>query len=88
MKPENNLEEKLYKEIGELLSKARKSIVHQVNTTMVNTYYEIGRIIVEFEQGGKARAEYGKKLLVKLSERLSQNYGRGFSRDNLENMRK
>ncbi|KGE85232.1 DUF1016 N-terminal domain-containing protein, partial [Phaeodactylibacter xiamenensis] len=83
-----NLEEKLYAQIGELLSLARRKVVSQVNQTMVVTYYEIGRIIVENEQGGKERAEYGKGILKGLSRRLSQDFGRGFSTDNLENMRR
>ena len=83
-----NLEEKLYTQIGELLSLARRKVVNQVNQTMVFTYYEIGRIIVENEQGGKERAEYGKGILKGLSKRLSKDFGRGFSTDNLENMRR
>lgn len=55
---------------------------------MVNTYFEIGRIIVEEEQKGKEPAEYGQKILKKLSDRLSKKFGRGFSVDNLENMRR
>ncbi|KGE89288.1 MAG: DUF1016 N-terminal domain-containing protein [Phaeodactylibacter xiamenensis] len=88
MTPHRNLEEKLYAQIGELLSLARRKVVSQVNQTMVVTYYEIGRIIVENEQGGKERAEYGKGILKGLSRRLSQDFGRGFSTDNLENMRR
>ncbi len=88
MNPHRNLEEKLYAQIGELLSLARRKVVSQVNQTMVVTYYEIGRIIVENEQGGKERAEYGKGILKGLSRRLSQDFGRGFSTDNLENMRR
>ncbi|UPZ13829.1 PDDEXK nuclease domain-containing protein [Flavobacterium humidisoli] len=55
---------------------------------MTITYFEIGRIIVEEEQNGKDRAEYGKKLLKDLSKQLTKEFGRGFSIDNLENMRK
>ncbi len=55
---------------------------------MVYTYFEIGKIIVDEEQKGKTRAEYGKKILKGLSERLSKEFGRGFSVDNLENMRR
>ncbi|TXB61842.1 DUF1016 N-terminal domain-containing protein [Phaeodactylibacter luteus] len=88
MNPHRNVEEKLYTQIGELLSLARRKVVSQVNQTMVVTYYEIGRIIVENEQGGNERAEYGKGILNGLSKRLSQDFGRGFSTDNLENMRR
>lgn len=88
MTPQQQVEERLYAQIGELLSLARRKVVSQVNQTMVVTYYEIGRIIVEHEQGGKERAEYGKETLKGLSKRLSKDFGRGFSTDNLENMRR
>jgi predicted nuclease of restriction endonuclease-like (RecB) superfamily len=55
---------------------------------MVYTYFEIGRVIVEEEQNGKDRAEYGKQLLKGLSEQLTNEFGKGFSVDNLQNMRK
>ena len=88
MTPQQQVEKRLYAQIGELLSLARKKVVSQVNRTMVVTYYEIGRIIVEHEQGGQERADYGKETLKGLSRRLSQDFGRGFSTDNLENMRR
>ena len=74
--------------IKELLQKARKSIYQTINTTMTQTYWEIGRRIVEEEQGGVARAEYGKGLIKQLSLELTGEFGKGFSVDNLENMRK
>lgn len=88
MKPQKHIEEKLYTAIQEILSSARKKVLNQVNQAMVYTYYEIGRIIVENEQGGKERATYGKGLLKGISERLSKEFGKGFSPDNLENMRR
>ena len=88
MKPQKNKIEGLYIQIEKLLSEARKTIFNQVNQTMVYTYYEVGKIIVEYEQEGKERAEYGKGLLKNISKRLSQDFGKGFSTDNLENMRK
>ncbi|MBK7097324.1 MAG: DUF1016 family protein [Sphingobacteriales bacterium] len=78
----------LYSKIVALLQAARQSVVRAVNHTMVYTYYEIGRMIVEDEQQGKERAEYGKQVLKELSERLSSKFGKGFSVQNLENMRK
>jgi predicted nuclease of restriction endonuclease-like (RecB) superfamily len=84
----NNNEEKLYTQIEQLLAHARKKVFKQVNQTMVYTYFEIGRIIVENDQDGKKRADYGKGLLKSISKRLSKDFGRGFSPDNLENMRK
>lgn len=58
-----------------------------VNSSMVDAYWQIGRHIVEYEQGGRARAEYGKTLLKRLAERLSQEFGKGFDKRNLEYMR-
>ena len=87
MNPENSTEAKLYAQIGELLTRARRRVVRRVNETMVVTYYEIGRIIVEHEQGGAERAAYGQGLLKNLSKRLTKDFGRGFSKTNLENMR-
>jgi len=77
-----------YNKVVDILKEARKSVVRTVNKTMVLTYFEIGRIIVEEEQKGKRRAEYGKKILKGLSERLIKEFGKGFSVDNLENMRR
>lgn len=84
----NSKEERLYTKIEQLLAHARKKVFKQVNKTMVYTYFEIGRIIVENEQGGREYAGYGKGLLKSISKRLSKDFGKGFSIDNLENMRK
>lgn len=70
-----------------LLVEARQSVVKQVNATMIKTYYEIGRRIVEQEQQGKEVANYGDYILVRLSESLSGSFGKGFSKRNLELMR-
>jgi len=78
----------LFLNIAELLQAARQNIARSVNQTMVYTYYEIGRMIVEDEQQGKQRAEYGKQVLKELSKRLTAEFGKGFSVQNLENMRK
>jgi len=77
-----------YNKISDLLKEARKSVVRTINKTMVLTYFEIGQIIVEEEQKGKSKAEYGKKVLKGLSKRLTKEFGKGFSVDNLENMRR
>ncbi len=87
-KIEKNINLDFYNKVIQLLNVARKSVIQTVNKTMVYTYFEIGKIIVEEEQKGKTRAEYGKKILQGLSERLSKECGRGFSVDNLENMRR
>jgi predicted nuclease of restriction endonuclease-like (RecB) superfamily len=84
-KPSNN---KFHSQIVNLLQSARNQVVRSVNQTMVLTYFEIGRMIVEEEQDGKERADYGKKILKSLSTVLSKEFGKGFSVDNLENMRK
>lgn len=73
--------------ISTLLEQARAHVVQQINVTMVNTYYEIGRRIVEQEQNGASQADYGQYLLVKLSEALSARFGKGYSKRNLELMR-
>lgn len=78
----------LFSKIADLLYSARQNVVRAVNHAMVYTYYEIGRMIVEDEQQGKERAEYGKQVLKELSKRLSDEFGKGFSADNLENMRR
>jgi len=74
--------------IGNLLEEGRKQAYHAVNTILVKTYWGIGRRIVEFEQKGKEHAKYGLYLLNNLSKDLIQKYGKGFSADNLEKMRK
>ena len=75
-------------QVAELLENARKSARASVNLTMVYTYYEIGKRIVEEEQNGADRAEYGKHLLAELSEYLTKEFGKGFSADNLKLMRR
>ena len=70
--------------VVELLNLARRAAARSVNSIMTATYWEIGRRIVEFEQGGRERAEYGKALLQRLSNDLMTRFGRGFGVDNLE----
>ena len=77
----------LAERIAHLIEQAKQHVIAQVNSTMTCTYYEIGRMIVEQEQKGQKRAEYGKGLLKSLSHRLTEQFGKGFSVDNLENMR-
>ncbi len=79
---------KIFEQIKTLLISARSKVTQTVNTTMVHTYYEIGRIIVEYEQAGKEKAKYNKQTLKHLSVHLKKEFGKGFSVDNLENMRK
>lgn len=84
-KPSNT---KFFSQIVDLLQSARNKVVRTVNQTMVMTYFEIGRMIVEEEQDGKERADYGKQILKELSDVLTKEFGKGFSVDNLENMRR
>ena len=77
----------LYNKISSILEESRKFVATTVNTAMVQTYFEIGRLIVEEEQHGNVRAEYGKETLKNLSIKLTTNYGKGFSVTNLKQMR-
>ncbi len=74
-------------DIGALLDAARRASVRAVNAFMTATYWEIGRRIVEFEQGGAKRAAYGEGLLERLSRDLTAQHGRGFARPNLVRFR-
>jgi predicted nuclease of restriction endonuclease-like (RecB) superfamily len=73
--------------IAELLEAARRTTARTVNALMTATYWEIGRRIVEFEQGGEKRAEYGEALLQRLAQDLNAKFGRGFGRSNLFQIR-
>jgi predicted nuclease of restriction endonuclease-like (RecB) superfamily len=88
----NSLSEKsfeaLYTQVYQLLERARQRVVSSVQTIHAETYFELGRYIVEFEQAGEERAAYGKQVLKQLAERLTQDFGRGFSHRNLEYMRR
>ncbi|HEY8929555.1 MAG TPA: PDDEXK nuclease domain-containing protein [Mucilaginibacter sp.] len=84
MKPEQQL---LFRSVQELIEQAKQNIVRNVNSTMVMTYYQIGRMIIEDEQNGATHAAYGKQTMANLSQHLTGIFGRGYSVDNLENMR-
>lgn len=73
--------------IANILNQARGMVVREINKAQVLAYWEIGREIVEFEQKGRERAEYGEELLKRLSADMTAKFGRGFSRSNLQNMR-
>lgn len=79
---------KFFSQIVYLLQSARNKVVQTVNQTMVLTYFEIGRMLVEEEQNGKNRAEYGKSLLHDLSKVLTKEFGKGFSVTNIQQMRR
>ena len=78
----------LYGSIVSLVQKARMHVAQTANLALVYTNYEIGRLIVEREQGGEKRAAYGKQLLKVLANRLTTQFGKGFSYENLNLMRK
>ena len=73
--------------IRTLLVDGRKQVATAVNTAMVQTYWHIGRLIVEDEQQGESRAEYGKQILKSLSVSLTEEFGKGFDARNLRHMR-
>jgi len=79
----NTQYEQLKLQIGELLRQGRVQAGRAVNTILLQTYWQIGRHIVEFEQKGKEKAEYGTELLNRLSKDLTLEYGKGFSRSNI-----
>jgi len=77
----------LLESVSELLKNARRASVRAVNVILTSTYWEIGRRIVEFEQVGKTRAQYGEEILTRLAHDLTTRFGRGFSLRNLRNFR-
>ncbi|MGB3366342.1 MAG: PDDEXK nuclease domain-containing protein [Acidaminobacteraceae bacterium] len=83
----NLINNNLYDDIRSILNLSRKKAVKAVNSSMVEAYWNIGRLIVEF-QGGKDSAEYGTSLLEDLSNKLTKDYGAGFDKTNLRRMRK
>ena len=86
LKPKDDFESG-YRRIREILEDARKQAHRAINAAMVLAYWEVGRTIVEEEQRGKARADYGKRLLENLSQRLTTDFGKGFDRTNLHRMK-
>lgn len=77
----------IYEEVRTLLRAARESIISNVNSTMTKTYFLIGKRVVEEEQKGNKRAEYGENLIKNLSKNLTQEFGKGFSKTNLKQMK-
>ena len=77
----------LVSEIGAVIQQARGVLVQQVNAAMVQSYWHIGRLIVEHEQQGQTRAAYGQQQLQYLSQQLTATFGKGFDASNLRNMR-
>ncbi|HJV76737.1 MAG TPA: PDDEXK nuclease domain-containing protein [Paludibacter sp.] len=82
------LKKQLFHSIKEIILQARQRVYRMVNSNLLDTYWQVGRLIVEDEQGGSARAEYGKAVLKDLAEQLTEEFGKGFDYTNLTNMRK
>ena len=78
---------KLLSDLKSLLQQSRQQLQQNINTTMVRTYWQVGRLIVEDEQQGSERAAYGKQVLQHLSTELTAEFGKGFDARNLRNMR-
>ena len=79
--------DKLYQKVKEILDNARNKVYQTANFEMVQAYWKIGREIVEEEQRGKSRADYGKHFIEEISNRLTKEYGKGFDQSNIWNMR-
>ena len=77
----------IFGDVSNIIYEARKSVARSVNATMTAAYWMVGRSIIEFEQSGEQRAEYGAALIRRLAEDLTRHFDRGFSRQNLQNMR-
>ncbi len=77
----------LVDQIWQILAQARSHVSSQVNQTMITTYWTIGQYIVEYEQGGADRAQYGSWLLQRLADDLTARFGRGFGYRNLRQMK-
>lgn len=77
----------MYNKISNIILNNKNKMVYQINNILVETNFMIGKVIVENEQNGNIRAEYGKEILIKLSKKLTNKFGSGFSRSGLQNMR-
>ena len=79
--------EAILENLASVVQEARSSAVRSVNAVMTAAYWLIGQRIVEFEQSGEPRASYGEERLSRLARDLTRRFGRGFSRQNLQQMR-
>jgi predicted nuclease of restriction endonuclease-like (RecB) superfamily len=87
LKPRNLSYQELIRQIAECFEHGKVQAVTQVNSVLLETYWQVGRFMIEFEQSGQNRAEYGSQLLKELSRDLKVRLGKGFSRSNLQYMR-
>ena len=81
------IEQNLLQSIRSIISISRERVYRATNTILLETYWQIGKIIIEDEQKGNLRAEYGKQTLKHLAEQLTTEFGKGFDERNLRNMR-
>ena len=86
MLPEKNIEQ-LHIQIASVITSGKQTAYRAINSAMVLTYWEIGRLIVEEEQEGKDKADYGDYLIISLAKRLTKEFGSGYSQANLRNFR-
>lgn len=77
----------MYHQISNVITENKTKMIYYINNTLIETNFLIGKIIVENEQNGNIRAEYGKDILKKLSKKLTNEFGSGFSLSGLYNMR-
>jgi len=87
MELENKDYQTLVTDIGNLLAKGRSNAARSVNTILLQTNFKIGQYIVEFEQNGQVKANYGAHLVKNISKDLTAKYGKGFSLSNVKNIR-
>lgn len=80
-------EDSLFQSVKEIIRQSREKVFRIANSTLLLTYWQIAKLIIEDEQQGKERAEYGKYTLKKLSQKLTLEFGKGFDESNLRNMR-
>lgn len=84
---DNKIMKPLVGEIRNILDTARRNVAREVNNELIISYWKIGEIIIRYEQNDSIRAEYGEQTLKQLSKTLTAEFGKGFSRSNLQNMR-
>ena len=84
---DNTAMDRWIEEIKKIMETARQRIASNINGVMLDTYWQLGKSIIENEQDGEIKAQYGKKVLAELSKRLTHELGKGYSRSNLYNMR-
>lgn len=85
---EVDLNKSFYAQIVELLQSSREKVIYTINQTMVTSYFQIGKMVIEEEQNGNERAKYGENLLKELSKVLTKEFGKGFSVTNLQQMKR